>query len=272
MKKIKLFYIPYAGGSALSCKSWKRFLDPECFEIHPLEPAGRGSRFGEGFYQDMEEATTDLLKMLQSHLDKEDSGESDSGHQGSREFDSSHAYAIYGHSFGAVLTYELYYRIMDAGMELPKHLFLSGSKPPFHHSRQIGTYALPDTEFIQELLYFGGMEPEILRNKELLDLFLPVIRADFKVLDHYCYREKESLIQVPVSVLYGNDMDFESVSGWKMLAGDQVDFTYIDGSHFFIREKPKEVLSIVTDRLYQYRQPTVSAHIDNDRMTEAMRN
>lgn len=231
MKEIKLLYIPYAGGSALSCKMWKPYLHAN-IEIQPVELAGRGSRFKETLYEDMKEVIEDLFCSIQSYTDQ--------------------PYAIYGHSYGALLTYELYYRILHSGIQKPVHLFFSGCKPPFQRVKETEMHKLPDEKFIQEISLFEGMERALLENRELLDIFLPIIRADFKVIDKYRYQEKPLKINVPVSVLYGNDMNRETVNGWETLTEKEIDFYHINGSHFFIKEKLQDVASVITSKLYYF--------------------
>lgn len=233
MKTIKLLYLPYAGGSALLCKSWKRYLGTNV-EIQPIELAGRGSRFKEPFYTDMEEAIEDIFHRVLIHTNQ--------------------PYALYGHSLGALLSFELYYKIRDSGIRQPEYMFFSGSKPPFGILTGKELHKLADREFIEEIVKYNGMEKAILENEELLDLFLPIIRADFKLLEQYLYKKKPMKIEKGVSVLYGNDMTFDLVKGWSDLTDGEIEYHHIDGNHFFIKEKAQEVLFTVTDKLNQLDQ------------------
>lgn len=224
MKKLKILYVPYAGGTALLCKPWKFLLEPQ-FEVQPLELAGRGSRFREPFYFNMEEAVEDLMQSIQPYVEE--------------------PYVIYGHSFGALLTYELYYKILEAKLREPEHLFFSGCIPPNKRETEKKVYDLDEASFIREVMNYHGMEQEILENKELMEIIMPILRADFQVLDQYRYREKAQKINRNVTVLYGNDMTYNQVQYWADLMGKRVVFHHIDGDHFFIKTNVEEVLKVV---------------------------
>lgn len=226
---MNLLYIPYAGSSAMLCRSWKSYLNPD-ISIQPLELAGRGTRMKEGFYQNMEEAVDDLYLSLFLYCDS--------------------PYAVYGHSLGAVLTFELYYKILKEGIRLPEHLFFSGSRAPFAYAGDAAIDRLPDAKLIDKIAEFQGMEPEILGSPELASLFLPILRADFRLLAGYRYQAKEIKIETPVSVLYGNDLSWEQVLEWRSLTADDIQYQAIDGSHFFIKERTQEVLDFVKKQLY----------------------
>lgn len=81
MKQIKLFTIPYAGGSSVVFQEWKKYFDNE-IELIPIELAGRGKRFNNPLYNTLEEAVDDVLKQIQSCLVPGDD------------------YALFGHSMG----------------------------------------------------------------------------------------------------------------------------------------------------------------------------
>lgn len=225
---LKILYLPYAGGTAQLCKAWRYFLGKNV-EVQPIELAGRGSRFKEACYSDLKEALEDIFKKVENYADE--------------------PYVIYGHSFGALLTYELYHMIKEAGMKEPEQLFFSGCLPPHRRSSEKKIFELNDLEFINEIIKFNGMEKEVLENKELMNLVLPILRADFKLLERYKYTEKPNKISKKVTVLYGNDMTFEGVEGWRDLTSDNITFHHINGDHFFVKKNMKEVLDVVNCKI-----------------------
>lgn len=228
MNKLRILFLPFAGGSAQISNYWKRYLN-DGFSIIPIELAGRGSRFKDKFYTDFDQALDDLIISVKAVADE--------------------PYVIYGHSFGALLTYELYYRLLENNCRLPEHLFFSGSVPPNRRCLEKKTYDMPDTEFMKEVIKFNGMEKEVLENKQLMELVLPILRADFKLLDLYNFSEKPCKIEKNVTILYGNDMTYDTVKGWSELAENNIDFYHIDGDHFFIKKNVKEVMDIIKDQL-----------------------
>lgn len=210
------------------CKSWKRLLGDDV-ELLPLELAGRGYRFKDPFYENINEAVEDLFRMLKREEGVE--------------------YYIYGHSFGALLAYELYYRILSEGMKLPAHMFYSGCKPPHKGIIKKNLHLLTDRELILEVIKFDGMEKEVLENTELLGLFTPVFRADFKLIDEYCFRKRDRIVECPVTVLYSHDMEGEEVRAWGDLLAQEADYRYIEGGHFFIRKNTRSMLNVVAEKL-----------------------
>jgi len=49
------------------------------------------------------------------------------------------------------------------------------------------TYNLPKHKFIQDLLGMGGTPKEVLKHMELMDMMIPLLRADFQLIQTYEY-------------------------------------------------------------------------------------
>ena len=111
MKRIRLFCLPYAGGSAMLYTRWKKFLH-DSIELYPVELAGRGSRSKEPFYNSVNDAVDDIYNSIEETLDDTE-------------------FAFFGHSMGCVLVYELMYRIKELKNRIPIHAFFSLRKLPF---------------------------------------------------------------------------------------------------------------------------------------------
>ena len=111
MKSIKLFCIPYSGGSADIYYKWKKELDSS-IELCPIEIAGRGRRMNEPFYETVAEAAEDISSRILTQIDDDTQ------------------YAIFGHSMGALLAYETYFSLMEKCSKEPEHIFFSGRKAP----------------------------------------------------------------------------------------------------------------------------------------------
>lgn len=230
MNHIKLLYLPYAGGTALLSRNWSKKLH-ENIKIVPVELAGRGLRYREPYYESIEQAVGDIYKKVDKHLQE--------------------PYAIYGHSFGGLLAYELYYKIVESGRRKPEHLFFSAIRPPINHASEKKLFSLNDTEFLNTVKAFGGMEDEILCNRELMELFLPVIRSDFKLYDSYEFRHRDEYITSNVTVLYSDDMDIEEVADWSELVHQKIQYHYLEGGHFFIKNHMNQVIQIINTTLIQ---------------------
>ncbi|MGC6590271.1 thioesterase II family protein [Paenibacillus sp. Dod16] len=227
---MNLFCIPYAGGSANIFLPWKRHL-PE-INVIPVELKGRGRRFDESVYQSVEEAVEDILSTIESDLQTDN-------------------YAIFGHSMGGILAFELYIRIKQMGKSKPAHIFFSGCKPPhLRKPEEQKTYSLPTEQLTKKIAEMGGTPQEILSNPELLDIFLPVIRADYRMIETYSYQREESL-ESDISILIGDQdsFSFDEACEWKKLSKGDMQIYTLEGNHFFIHHQTQNVMNIIRNRL-----------------------
>ena len=228
---MRLFCLPYAGGSEVIYYKWKRDMD-SLIKVEPIELKGRGKRFNEGFYETFEEAVNDIFERVKDKLADED-------------------YAIYGHSMGSLLAYELYYKIYNNNLRLPKHIFFSGYKSPNIIREKNNIHMLPDDEFIKEVIDLGGTPEELIESDELLQLFTPILRSDFKMLENYIYKDRKDKIQCNISVLNGkeDDITLEEILEWRN-HGDKGFKAYnFEGNHFFINTNVENITDIINKTL-----------------------
>jgi len=235
---ISLICLPYAGGSAQVYKRWSNKLH-SAVRLVPAELAGRGSRMSEPFYSNLEEAVEDLLPLV-----KETALASDS-------------YALFGHSMGSLLGYELLHALNEEGFPLPSAVFLSGRGAPHceqDKARRIHT--LPDDEFLNELKKLGGMPDELFRHLELLNMFMPILRADFKLVGEYEYRMRPPL-PLRLTILSGKDDVYVegSLSEWEHYATRGSELMLFDGGHFFLHEREDEIVEVLNKMLTEAPAP-----------------
>ncbi len=233
MKCTKLFCIPYSGGSSSVYYKWKRFLHSSIL-LCPLELAGRGRRMKESFYESVAQAAEDISNMILGQLEP---GE---------------PYAIFGHSMGALLAYETYYALKAKGIHEPEHIFFSGRKAPQDDGEKSAYYMLPEEEFLNVVFHYGGNTREILQNRELLDLFVPILRADFKIAEIYAYQEYATKIQCDCTVVNGrNDRSISKPDTvmWSELIDGYCQYRWISGEHFFISENVEATAKMINEVL-----------------------
>ncbi|RIU88360.1 thioesterase II family protein [Oceanobacillus picturae] len=226
-----LFCLPYAGGSETIYHSWKNHLHPS-IQIVPIELKGRGKRFNEFFYESLEEAVDDIFENIKDRIANDD-------------------FAIYGHSMGSLLVYELYYKISELNLKKPKHLFFSGYKAPSIIRERENTYTLPNYEFMKKVMELGGTPKELMKNKELLEIILPIIRSDFKIIETYNYEEREEKIACDVSILNGkqDSINLEEILTWKNHVCRDFKVYNFEGNHFFINNNAENITSIINATL-----------------------
>ncbi|HEX5875859.1 MAG TPA: alpha/beta fold hydrolase, partial [Pyrinomonadaceae bacterium] len=153
----RLFCFPYAGGTAPIFRAWPNYLPAEV-ELCAVQYPGRGTRIAERLREDVEELMNSSYDELQPFLNK--------------------PFAFFGHSMGALVSYEFARRLQREERPGPIGLFVSGCTAPHLRATDRITYNLPEPEFIDELRRLQGTPPEVLDSKELMQLMLPIIRAD----------------------------------------------------------------------------------------------
>jgi len=147
-------------------------------------------------------------------------------------------YAFYGHSMGAVISFELARELrLRYGTE-PAALFLSGRRAPHVLRSTAPSFDLPDDQFIAELRRLNGTPEEVLSDRKLLDLFLPLLRADFQVIEAYRY-QVQARLSCPMTV-YGGlqdiDVSVQDLQMWQEHTVAEFQMRLFPGGHFFIQE------------------------------------
>ncbi|GGH50441.1 thioesterase [Paenibacillus silvae] len=194
--------------------------------------SGRAGRFSEGLYNSLNEAVLDVQLQINKKI-------------------SSSNYAIYGHSMGALITYEL---IKQSQTLSPKHVFISGlAAPRFNHISQ-DIHLLPDSLFIDEVKKLNGTPPEIFENNELMALFLPVLRSDFKIISEYSETSTEKKIKQNLNIFYGSDegMKAESILAWREYTEGTIDSYEISGDHFFVNTNYSKICDLIKGAIFPY--------------------
>lgn len=237
MKRIRLFCLPYAGGSAMLYTRWKKFLH-DSIELYPVELAGRGSRSKEPFYNSVNDAVDDIYNSIEETLDDTE-------------------FAFFGHSMGCVLVYELMYRIKELKNRIPIHAFFSGRYPP--HIKRLDKifHKMPKEEFIDEIYKIGGMQKEFFEHKELLDIFVPIIKADYKIIEEYNHVPKLEKFNIDITVFNGaqdKDVTPDDLKEWHSITNKACDVIEFEGGHFFILSKHEEIVEVVNRKTLYFRE------------------
>ncbi|WP_449603624.1 thioesterase II family protein [Paenibacillus sp. Marseille-Q9583] len=229
MAKIKLFCFPYAGGSAGSIYSkWSESLSQH-IQVVPVELSGRGNRINDLLYDNLKDIVNDVFRLIE------------------KDIVEGTPYAIFGHSMGSIIAYEIYHKIKACDYKQPVHMFLSAKLPPHIDPEESTLHMLPDESFLDEIIKIGGTSKEILLYPELLEIFLPILRADFKAIETYKYVERGQRIECSSTILVGKDesQPDDGMQEWRRHTKSEISIIEISGGHFFINEQVTEVLKIV---------------------------
>lgn len=228
MSKIKLFCLPYAGGSSTIIYSkWKKKLNRH-IELIPIELAGRGIRIGEPFYKDFSEAIDDIYDFI------------------SNKIESSNEYAIFGYSMGSWLAYELANKIKEFKQKKPMHIFIAAKEAPNVDKKdRITMHNLPNWRFKEEIEKLGGTPEEIVNNNELFELFSDVLRADYRIIEDYAFKNKT--LESDITVMYGDsdNIKYNEIMPWGNLTTKKCILKKFLGGHFFIHDNLDQIVNII---------------------------
>jgi medium-chain acyl-[acyl-carrier-protein] hydrolase len=222
--RARLFCFPYAGGSAVIFRDWARALPPDVEVCAAMLP-GRGSRMLEPSQTRLSAVVAHLTDAITPYLDK--------------------PFAFFGHSMGALTAFDLARGLRrEVGVE-PKHLFVSGCRAPHLPDPDPPPYNLPDPEFIEFLRNLNGTPEEVLEKQELMDLMMPLLRADFEAVSTYAYAAGQPL-SCPLTA-YGGLRDCtvsqEELAAWSEHTTAGFALRMFDGDHFFIHQAATQLLS-----------------------------
>lgn len=222
---VRLYCLPHAGGSASTYRAWTGRAGRAA--ICPVQPAGRETRLRDTPHRLMEPLVADLADAI---LAREGAG----GHREGR-------YAVYGHSLGALVGFELLREIRRRGGPDPVHFIVSGcSAPQLSSDESVRVSELADAEIVELLRSLGGTPGWMLADPTVLRMILPPFRADFSVKENYRY-EPQPPLDVPITALAATHdprADVESVSGWRDQTTRRFEQHLFTGGHFAVLEQP----------------------------------
>jgi len=233
MSKIKVFCFPYAGGAASIYSKWKTSLHHADIEWVPVELAGRGKRIREPLYTGLPEAVEDLYEIISHQLNDQ-------------------PYALFGHSLGGLLIYELAREIDKRDGRRPLHLFFSGRGAPSVSREKINYHLMGEDEFRKEVLDLGGTPREIFDHPELIELFLPLLRNDFKLAETDLTGQEATSFDCDITVFLGKEdaeITPEQAEGWKRHTKGVCTFHYFNGGHFFIHGETFRITRMISNTL-----------------------
>lgn len=230
--KMRLFCFPYAGGSAQLYHKWAAQL-PSTVEVCPVQLPGRGNRMKDPPFHHVTPLVRAINTAIQPYLQK--------------------PFCFFGYSMGAIISFELT-RLLKAeyGVQ-PLHLFVAGRTAPQVVIDKPHTYHLPEPEFLESLNDLNGTPKELLANTELMQLMIPLLRADFEVCQTYSYIAGPRL-DCPMTV-YGGTQDehvsLDDYEAWRAQTSGPFDLTMFDGDHFFIHSHQHQLLQTLSGALDQ---------------------
>jgi medium-chain acyl-[acyl-carrier-protein] hydrolase len=219
---------------------------PAGVEVCGIQLPGHGNRLRQTLIDRLEPLVDALTPMLVPYMDRPS--------------------IFFGHSMGAIIAFEVARRLRRDGAPEPEYLFVSGRPAPQLPDQERHTHDLPEPEFLEELRRLNGTPKEVLEHSELLELTLPIIRADFALCQNYHY-VPDARLDYPILAFGGVDdreVSLEQLRAW----GDQTTASFsvrmLSGDHFFLvsaRAVLLKTLSGVLEQLIVRQNANFSARL-----------
>lgn len=232
--RVSLFCFPPAGASSLFFRPWVEQL-PDWLNLWGVRLPGRESRMLETPLTRWEELIGPLLDSLLPHC--------------------AQPFAFFGHSFGALLGFELAHQLSDRHGYIPQSLILSGRQPPHLFAEQ-RNHQREDEQLIAELKADGSIPDVVLQNSKLVNLLLRIYKADLQLNREYTYRER-GVLACPILALGGEadeTVKAETLPHWQRHTAVDYRIHIFPGGHMYLIEKEKQtqVIQIMVDFLQKH--------------------
>jgi medium-chain acyl-[acyl-carrier-protein] hydrolase len=225
---VRLLCFPYAGGNSSIFLNWASYL-PRTIEVSPVELPGRQHRFKEAAVTQLSRLVPALVRELEPLLDL--------------------PYALFGHSVGALIAFEIARELRRTNTRPPVHLFVSAHPAPQLQRRQSFIHLLPDHLFLNQVYHL--FPPEVAQNRELMALVMQTMRADLALGETYHYIPEPPL-DCPISAIGGN-LDFgvtrHELAAWQFQTNKRFNMYLFPGDHFYLSKTPQSLLQMVEKEL-----------------------
>ena len=153
------------------------------------------------------------------------------------------------------MAFELVRRLRSQNLPCPQILFASACGAPHIPDPHPPIHKLPDDEFLTALQELNGIPSELQENAEIMELLLPMVRADFEAIESYRYKPADSPLDIPIIAYGGLDdlrVGHERLEGWASLTGADFRSQYFPGDHFFIHTAREAVIASITAELESF--------------------
>jgi surfactin synthase thioesterase subunit len=223
--EVRLFAFHHAGGSHTLFQGWRSRLPPN-WDVRLLNAPGHGNLFGQPLIDDLGRLADHFLQ----HIGPELNG----------------PYAFFGHSMGGLIACELAQRLVAEGHSRPVWLGVSASRPPGYVPTVL-RHKLSDSELRRHVGGMGGTPAPVLEDPQLWEVFEPLFRADFRLVETGL-PDYERPLPVPLTVFGGRDdasVPAEMLSAWARQSTAFQGTRLLDGGHFYFSADPGPLLEHV---------------------------
>jgi pyochelin biosynthesis protein PchC len=227
--RTRLFCFPHAGGSAAYYFPMSRELASR-LTVLAVQYPGRQDRRRERPADSIAELAQRVFVAMEGWTDQ--------------------PFAFFGHSMGAIVAFEVARLMRERTGRTPRHLFVSGRRAPSIH-RESAVHRYGDQALVAELARVGGTDERILRDPELRDAILPLVRSDYRAVELYRYQPGPG-VDCPVTALVGDSdpqTTVDEASAWRDHCTGEFTLRVLPGGHFYLDKWRSEVIDIISTAL-----------------------
>jgi len=225
--QFRLFCFPFSGGGAAVFRAWADLL-PANVELCAVRLPGRETRFRETPFNRLASLVAAAAEGLSPYMDK--------------------PFAFFGHSLGALISYALAQYLRQQQAVQPYHLFVSGHRAPHRPPLHPPVHQADETTFLNRLRRLGGTSPKFFEMPELIEMMLPMLRADFAIWETYRH-EAQAPLTYPITA-FGSEQDSEAktadMEAWREHTVGTFSLHMFPGGHFYWQDRLPQLLTLVS--------------------------
>jgi medium-chain acyl-[acyl-carrier-protein] hydrolase len=225
--RLRLICFPYAGSGPVVFHKWVNYL-PQDIEVWGVRLPGRDVRYREPAFTSLSPLVSTLADEISPFMDV--------------------PFIIFGHSMGALISFELVHSWRETGGPQPVHVVLSGHRAPHRPPLNPPVHNSDKHTFLNRIKNLGGTPEKFFSMNDLVDLMMPAMRADFSVWETYEYQEKIPL-ELPITV-FGGRNDSEATESdfvaWQDYTKSDFNLHIFDGGHFYFQDDLTPLMDVIT--------------------------
>jgi len=228
--KLRLICFPYAGGGAGIYRTWADHF-PSYIEVFAVQLPGRETRTREKPFNRMAPLMEAITPVIHTLVDR--------------------PFALFGHSMGAMIVWELACELKRRFDREPIHLFVAGRRAPHVPDTSPPIHELPEPEFMEELIRYNGLPKELAEHTELMEFKKPLLRADFELCETY-RPQSDFRLNCPITAFGGledPDEKRELLEKWRDVTTRFCKVHMLPGDHFFLQTSEQRLIQLLSEEL-----------------------